>query len=113
MSRFPKAAARVLIVLAATLVVGLSLFAVMQLVVHPLMGPPRQRLEQGSRQPPQGEQEAPRAEDGEGARPVRRIRLRSLLGLAGRATIFGLATLVVILVQWFVFGKPPKFFVKR
>jgi hypothetical protein len=109
MSIYLRAAGRVLIVLCAAAVVGASLFAFMQLVVHPLMGPPRrQQFAEG--QPPafqRGEEGPRREENGEGRLP-RRIRLRTLAGLAARVLLFAGATLFVVVVQKLFFRKPAR-----
>ena len=110
MSRYLKASQRVLIVVLAAAAVGLSLFAFMQLVVHPLIGPPRRaRFVEGTRPPALQEgREGPREQEGgEGGLP-RRIRPRALLRLALDALPFFAAAAIVIFVQRVFFKKPPK-----
>jgi len=106
-SKFIKASGRVLIVLLAAAIVGFSLFAAMQLVVHPLMGPPRrQQLSEGQRPAAQEGQPGPRQQENGEGRPPSRIRLRTLAGLAARVFLFGAVTLGVVVMQKLFFIKP-------
>jgi hypothetical protein len=108
MSTYLRAAGRVLVVLFAALIVGFSLFAFVQSVVHPVMGlRPRQQLT-GQQPPAEGEREAPgRTREGEGGLP-RRLRPRRFLGLFSRAAVFGIVTVGVLLVQGLFFGRRPR-----
>ncbi|MGE5251448.1 MAG: hypothetical protein ACM3QS_14695 [Bacteroidota bacterium] len=109
MSTYLRAAGRVLIVLAAAVLVGLSLFAVMQLVVHPLMGPPRrQQFAEGQRPPGIEREGVPGRPGGENGFP-RRIRLRTLAGLVARIMLFGAVTVFVVVIQKLFFNKQWKF----
>lgn len=108
MSRYLRAAGRVLVVLLAALIVGLGLFAWMQSVVHPLMGPARRR--QPDQQQPfvEGGRESPgRTGIGEGGFP-RRLRPRMFLGVFSRLAIFGVVTAFVVIVQRLFFTRRPR-----
>lgn len=108
MSGYRRAADRVLVVLLAALIVGLSLFAFMQSVVDPLMGPPRSQQLTPGQSFVQGERPAPgRPENGEGGLP-RRLRPRMFLGIFSRLVLFGLVTAFVVVLQRLFFTRRPR-----
>ena len=106
MSRYGKAAGRVLIVLAAALAVAMILLAFVQGVVHPLMGLPRQpQIAQGGPSIRTEGGEPGRTGDGEGGLPGR-LRPRMFLGILSRLVLFGIITAFVLIGQRVFFSKP-------